>query len=233
MSIGYPRLMSALPDYLRSVPAGREKLPREVREEHKRERVLAAAVKVFAKRGYPGTTVDHIVAAAQCGVGSFYSLFEDKEACFLQAYDRIVEEGRERIEAAVPADAPWGRQAVLALRALLEAIEADPLAARIALVEVQTAGPGALARYEETIDGVIPLLARGREESPVGDELPRRLEEAIAGGLAWFLQQRIVLGEFVGAEAHLKDVLEIVVEPYLGEEATAELRASTAGAATG
>lgn len=214
------------------MPAGREKLPREVREQHQRERVLSAAIEVFAKRGYPGTTVDHIVAAAECGVGSFYSLFRDKEDCFLQVYDRIVEEGRGRIQAAIPPDAPWGKQVAAALQALLEAIEASLLAGRIALVEVQTAGPVALARYEETIDRAIPLLARGREESPVGDELPRRLEEAVVGGLAWFLQQRIVLGEFRGAEAHLGDVLEIVVEPYLGAEATAELLASAAGAAT-
>jgi AcrR family transcriptional regulator len=220
--------MAALPEYLQPLPAGREKLPREVREEHQRDRVLAAAAEVFAKRGYPGTTVDHIVAAAKIGVGSFYSLFEGKEDCFLQVYGQIVAATRERIVAAIPAEAPWRQQACAALRALLDAIEADPLRARIALVEVQTAGSTALARYEETMDSVIPLLGKGRDDSPVADEMPQRLEEAIVGGLAWFLQQRVVMGEFEGAEAHLPDVLEIVVEPYVGEQATAELLAAAA-----
>jgi AcrR family transcriptional regulator len=218
--------MASLPEYLQPVPAGRKKLPREVVEEHQRERVLAAATEVFAKRGYPGTTVDHIVAAAKVGVGSFYALFDGKEDCFLRAYERIVAATWTRIAAAAPSDAPWDQQTCAALRALLEAIEADPLGARVALVEVQTAGPTALDRYEKTIDAVIPLLKRGREESPVADELPPRLEEAILGGFAWFLQQRIVVGEFENAEAHLPDALEIVVEPYLGKQAARTLLGS-------
>lgn len=218
--------MVSLPDHLAAKPAGKHRLPREVMAEHQRERILDAATQVFAKRGYQGTTIDHIVAAAKIGVGSFYELFDNKEDCFLRAYERIVSSTREQIVAAIPAESAWPEQASAALRTLLEAIEAEPLQARVALVEVQTAGQAALARYEETLDEAIPLLARGREASPVAAELPKRLEEAIVGGLAWFLQQRVVLGEFEGAEAHLPDVLEIAVEPYLGEAATAGLLAT-------
>lgn len=222
--------MVSLPDHLQAKPAGRHRLAPEVRAEHQRERVLDAATRVFAKRGFQGTTIDHVVAAAKVGVGSFYALFDDKSDCFVQAYERVVEDARERISAAVPADAEWPEQACAALRAMLEQIEAEPLRARVALVEVQTAGSEALARYEETIDSAIPLLARGREVSPVAAELPPRLEEAIVGGLAWLLQQRLVLGEFEGAEALLPDVLEIAVEPFVGKEVTASLLAGAGGA---
>lgn len=219
--------MAALPEYLQSVPAGREKLPREVMEEHQRDRVLTAAIEVFAKRGYPGTTVDHLVAAAKVGVGSFYSLFDGKEACFLQAYDRIVAEGRAQIGAAVPAEGSWPQQLVACLRALLVLIEAEPLRARVALVEVQTAGAEALAHYEANLEEPASLLRTGREHSPIAAELPASLEFATVGGLVWFLQQRVVLGEFEGVEKHLPDVMEIVVEPYFGESATRELLASS------
>jgi AcrR family transcriptional regulator len=215
--------MVSLPEHLSAKPAGRHRLPREVLAEHQRERILDAATEVFAKRGYQGTTIDNIVAAAKIGVGSFYELFANKADCFVQVYERIVADSRARISAAIPAGAGWPEQALAALRALLEQVEAEPLRARVALVEVQTAGPAALARHEEAIDSVIPLLARGRESSPVASELPPRLEEAIVGGLAWLLQQRVVLGEFEGAEAHLPDLLEIVVEPYVGETITAGL----------
>lgn len=215
--------MVSLPEHLSAKPAGRHRLPREVLAEHQRERILDAATEVFAKRGYQGTTIDNVVAAARIGVGSFYELFANKSDCFVQVYERIVADARERISAAVPAGAEWQTQAIAALRVLLEQIEAEPLRARVALVEVQTAGSAALARYEETIDGVIPLLARGREVSPVAAELPPRLEEAIVGGLAWLLQRRVVLGEFEGAEAHLPDLVEIAVEPYVGKAVTASL----------
>lgn len=222
--------MVSLPEHLSAKPAGRHRLSREVLAEHQRERILDAATEVFAKRGYQGTTIDNVVAAARIGVGSFYELFANKSDCFVQVYERIVADTSERIAVAIPAEAEWPEQACAALRALLEQIEAEPLRARVALVEVQTAGPAALARYEETIDSVIPLLARGREASPVASELPQRLEEAIVGGLAWLLQQRVLLGEFEGVEAHLSDLLEIVVEPYVGEAVTARLLESSKSA---
>ena len=208
-----------------STPVGRDPLPREVLAAHQRERVLAAATEVFAKRGYLGTTVDHVVSAAHIGVGSFYSLFHRKEDCFLAAYDRVAAAGRERMLAAIAPDAPWPQQLAAALRGLLELIEAEPFAARIALVEVQTAGATALAHHERNLDEAAELLRGGRAHSPVADELPATLEFATVGGLTWFLQQRISLGETSDAAKLLPEVLEIVAEPYLGAEATAALLA--------
>lgn len=219
--------MVSLPEHLQAKPAGRHRLPPEVRTEHQRERILDAATAVFAERGYQGTTIDDIVAVAKVGVGSFYELFDGKPGCFVQAYERIVADARKRISAAVPAEAEWPQQACAALRALLALIEAEPVRAKVALVEVQTAGPEALTRHEETVDSVIPLLARGRAANPALAELPSQLEEAIVGGLAWLLQQRLAQGEFEGVEAHLPDVLEIAVVPYVGREATASLLAAS------
>lgn len=219
--------MVSLPEHLQAKPAGRHRLSSEVQAEHQRERVLDAAISVFAERGYQGTTIDNIVAAAKVGVGSFYELFDNKPDCFVQAYERIVADARERILVAIPAGAGWPEQACAALRALLELIEAEPVRAKVALVEVQTAGPEALTRHEETVDSLIPLLARGRAENPALAELPSHLEEAIVGGLAWLLQQRLAQGEFEGAESHLPDVLEIAVVPYTGREAIPSLIAAT------
>lgn len=206
-------------------PVGREQLPREVLAEHQRERILGAAAEVFAKRGYRGTTVDHLVSAAHIGVGSFYALFESKEDCFLAVYDRIVAEGRERIAAALPVDGSWPQRLAAGLRALLEAIEAHPFDARIALIEVQTAGARALSHHERNLDEAAALLRTGRDYSSISAELPTSLEFATIGGLTWFLQQRIAVGEAGSATELLPEVLEIVAEPYLGEAATASLLA--------
>jgi len=219
--------MVSLPEHLQAKPAGRHRLSPEVRAEHQRERILDAAIAVFADRGYQGTTIDNIVAAAKVGVGSFYELFDNKPDCFVQAYTRVVADARAQIAAAIPAGAEWPEQACAALRSLLELIEAEPQRARVALVEVQTAGAEALTRHEETVDSVIPLLARGRAENPELAELPSHIEEAIVGGLAWLLQQRLAQGEFEGAEAYLPDVLEIAVVPYVGREKAASLLAAS------
>jgi AcrR family transcriptional regulator len=217
--------MGALPEHLQPIAVGRRPLEREVYLDHQRDRVLDAATEVFAKRGYRATTVDHIVDAARIGVGTFYGLFGGKEECFLAAYERVLADFQEAILAEVPAEAPFPEQACSALHTLLVQIAANPLRARLALVEVQTAGPQALARYQQTIDALIPELARAREESPFAAELPSRLEEAVIGGLLWYLQQRLQQSELKDPDAHLADVLEIVLEPYLGPEATAALAA--------
>ncbi|HEX6781624.1 MAG TPA: TetR/AcrR family transcriptional regulator [Solirubrobacterales bacterium] len=220
--------MAPLPDHLMPAPSERPPLPREVRIEHQRRSVLDAATEVFAKRGYPGTTVDHIVNGARVGFASFYDLFDGKEDCFLRAYERIVEDAWEQIAAAVPAEASWTEQVCATLRAVLAAIAAAPLEARLALVEVQTAGPRALARYEQTHDAVVPLLRRGRELSPRAAALPATLEEATLGGVAWLLHQRLVMGEVEEIETLYPELVEIVIGPYLGEERTAELIAAPA-----
>jgi AcrR family transcriptional regulator len=218
--------MVSLPDRLMPGPVGRERLSRDVMAEQQRDHVLDAAIGVFAKRGYPATTVDNIVAAARIGVGTFYSFFDGKEDCFLAAYDRVVADARERIAAAIPADASWPEQASAALRSALELIAAEPLRARLVLVESQTAGRAGLARYERTVDELVPLLRRGREHSPFAEELPRTLDVATAGGLLWSLQQRIVLGEAHEVDRFLPDAVEIAIEPYLGPAATERLLAS-------
>ncbi len=221
--------MVSLPEHLQAKPAGRHRLSPEVRTEHQRERVLDAAIGVFAERGFQAATIDDVVAAAKIGVGSFYDLFDNKADCFVQAYERIVAEARMRIAAAVASEAGWPEQACAALRALLELIEAEPAPAKVALVEVQTAGPEALTRHEEMVESVIPLFVRGRAENPALAQLPElssHLEEAIVGGLVWLLQQRLAQGEFEGVDAHLPDLLELAVVPYVGREAIASLIAA-------
>jgi AcrR family transcriptional regulator len=217
--------MASLPEHLMPEPVGRDRLPREVRSAHQRDRVLAGAVEVFAKRGYPGTTVDHIVSAARIGVGSFYALFDGKEDCFVAAYERIADECRERIAAGQAREAAWAERIAVGLRTLLALIEEQPFAARVALVEVQAAGAAALSRHERNLDEIAAFLRRGREHSPIADELPQTLEVATVGGLTWLLQQRIAAGDPADAGELFPEVLEIVTEPYLGTAATRELAA--------
>lgn len=222
--------MANLPDSLSPRPVGRQRIPREVMDEHQRERIIDAAIGVFAKRGYKGTTIDHIVAASHVGVGSFYALFEGKEDCFLRSYDRIVSTASEQIAAAAPAAAPWPERVCAGLRSLLELIAAEPLSARIALVEVQTAGPPALTRYQVTLDDAIATIRDGRELFPRADELPPTLEEAAVSGVAWLLHQQLVMGEVKGIGQLFPDLVAILLEPYVGKAGTERLIAASLAA---
>src|ERR687888_2561811 len=87
-----------------------------------RKRVLAAAAKVFARRGYHQATVDEIASEAGFTIGALYSNFAGKEELFLALADRQVE---ERVaEVASMGDAAEGdepnKETAERLRAFLE-----------------------------------------------------------------------------------------------------------------
>ena len=212
--------MARLPQHLAKRPVGRERLSREELGRHQRRNIIEAATGVFAKRGYQASTVENIAAAAKIAVGSFYLHFANREDCLLGAYELVVGEAREQIAVAVAAESGWPAQALAALHELLALIAARPLAARLALVEIQTGGPVALERYGETLEFVIASLEGGRKVATVDPPPPATQEMATANGLAWLLAQRLLHGEAKDIEGLFGQMAEVVLEPYLGAAQT-------------
>jgi AcrR family transcriptional regulator len=192
-----------------------------------RERLFAATVELVAKRGYRNTSIDQIAAAAGIGRDAFHEHYAGKEECFLAAYDRIVEESASALALAASAAGEWPQQMAAALARLLDLIVADPWRARIALVEVQAAGPQAYARYGATVDLVAPRLREGRAYGGTAAALSETLEEAVLGGIAWIIQQRLLRGELNETEPLLGEAIQIAVGPYLGDREAKRLAAAT------
>jgi AcrR family transcriptional regulator len=208
--------MADLPEHLRGSAMGRERVSREVLSAHQRERVIAAAIPVFAKRGYQGTTVDDLLAAGRVGVGNFYSLFEGKEDCFLAAFDLVVGRGREAITEATGAADGWAEQTYLGLRSLLATMLAEPLEGRLVLLEAQSAGPVAVSRYNALMDEALAWLSGGRKVG--GSELPPSYEQAAVSGLAFYLQQCVLDPRSHEVEGLLAETSALLLEPVIGRE---------------
>lgn len=81
----------------RTTPATQE------RKDAKRRRIVEAAGKVFARRGYAGTAVKDIAGQARVSVGSVYSYFAGKEAVFGALFDEMSARMDETIDRAVAA----------------------------------------------------------------------------------------------------------------------------------
>jgi AcrR family transcriptional regulator len=222
--------MASLPDHLSSKPVGREPLSPAIREAHQRDRVLLAATEVFAKRGFRATTVDHIVAAAKIGVGSFYGLFEGKDDCFLQLFDQIVAGAEEQIAAAVSDDRSWSERVCLGLRVALEVVATDPRRAGIVIVQAHSAGDAVEARYAATLERLTDILRGGRSLDANGAKLPDGFEHATVAGVAWLLYQRLAVGDPVDASELFPETVRIVVAPYVGEAVAEQLIADQARA---
>jgi AcrR family transcriptional regulator len=92
--------------------------------------VVAAAAKVFARRGYHKATVDEIATEAGYTIGAIYSNFDGKEELFLALADRQVEDRVSEIGAvaeAAEARADPGSEAAAQFRAFLESDPDWPL----------------------------------------------------------------------------------------------------------
>jgi AcrR family transcriptional regulator len=205
-----------LPRQLSREALGGERLSREALVAYQRDRILDAAVGVFAKRGYQQTTVENIVAAAKGSVGGFYQHFENREDCFLSVFDLVVAQARERVGSASAGAEGWAAQAYMGLATMLELTVSEPMAARIVLIEAQTAGREATARYRSLCDEAAAWLEGGREHYGAAATLPGTFEQAAVSGTAYFLHQRLLAGEPDEPADLLAETSQIVLGPIVG-----------------
>jgi AcrR family transcriptional regulator len=73
------------------------KAARQRRAQQTRDRLLAAAARAFAERGYAGGTTNHIAAEAGMSVGSLYRYYPNKDALLAELMRAHVAEGTEAI----------------------------------------------------------------------------------------------------------------------------------------
>ena len=111
------------------------------------DRLLAAARELIGTQGFPATSVERICATAKVSTRNFYELYDNKESIFLDLYEGILAHSRDRaIASLAETTGRHMRERVpAALLAYLGPMIEDPLAARIAFVEIM----GASQRLEE------------------------------------------------------------------------------------
>lgn len=218
----YPESVRALPGKESRQPPGAEPVSRDAAAADQRRRILEAAAELVAERGYQATTIEMIVRRARVGYATFYKNFADKEECYLALFDAAIERTMQRVEDAYERETgPWPDKVGAALGVLFEDIAANPKVAHACLVEALTAGPKAVARHETALKRFGPLLRPGRELNPRKAELPETLEDTLAGGVLWVVNQRLIGGEVDKLRALLPETLEFLLRPYVGEEEAA------------
>jgi AcrR family transcriptional regulator len=114
------------------------------RRAQRRERLLTTATELFTTRGYAGTSIERICAAAHVSIRAFYEEFEGREALLIALHNEVARSGMEAAFGVLgdPAtESADTRSRITALtRAYVAGVTADPAATRIAFVEVIGAG---------------------------------------------------------------------------------------------
>ena len=72
---------------------------REERKAQNRAKLLVAARKVFAEKGYGEATARDIVRETDLATGTFYNYFNDKQDAFMALLDEMGEKGRALVRA--------------------------------------------------------------------------------------------------------------------------------------
>lgn len=202
-------------------PRGRHRLPAEVVARSQRERLLEAAIRVVAAKGYAATTIGDLTAEAGVSRTTFYELFEDKEACFLAAYDSAVDALARQVTSAYEAEERWPARAAAGLGALLEALAAEPQLARLSLVDVGGAGPAAQRRFRNAVRRLTPLFDEGRDFAAGGRGLPANTSRMAIGGVTGLIAEELVAGRAEQLPDLLSDALFATLVPYIGPSAAA------------
>jgi AcrR family transcriptional regulator len=186
-----------------------------------RRRILEAMIETVASRGYDRTTLTRVLQSAQVSEGVFDEHFSDKSDCFMQALEDLI--GGAEIVAIDLFHEPtaWPEQVRIALQRLLRALARNPGAARVAFVEVLSAGPHAHERHRSALALFTALIERGRSMSMSTDHLPPQTSEAIVGGIVEILRRRVLEGDIAELPALHKDLTYFALLPYLEHERAA------------
>lgn len=191
-----------------------------------RARALEAMARITAARGYDSTSVGDVLDRAEISQAEFDAMFDGKEACFLEAYDAVVDVLVAHVSVAyeTAAGEPWPDRVVAGLRALVELMAAEPEIARMAIVEATAIGEDARIRYRAALGRFVHFLEQGREVSPRGNELPGETARFAIGGATSIIFSEIRAGRGAELPRILPDLVFAVTMPYLGvEEAEAEM----------
>ena len=159
MSVNAPTIFGELG----ALPRGPHGLDREAVAAQQRTRVMAAFTALLAEEGWAGTTITATARRAGVSPNVFYAHFADKQECLFAAYEVFASALLTRMAAEVTPETGWSDFVESTLDAYLGGLDADRLATRAFLIEMDAAGPEARRRRREAYRG-FALLLRERHE---------------------------------------------------------------------
>lgn len=182
----------------------------------KRDRILLAAVKVFARNGFHATRVSEVAKAAGVADGTIYLYFDSKESLLVSLFEDRVEKLLTFMREELPKkpDAPARLRAVIDMQLGLLEGERD-LAEVITVILRQSTRlmkEFAAPRFTEYLDAIAKIVAEGQSSGAFRQDVsPHIAARAVFGALdgitlTWALG-RAEAGALNRAAGQLADIL--------------------------
>ena len=147
----------------RRLPTGTHGLdPAEVQRDQ-RERLRRAMVELIARRGYPAVRILDVTKLARVSRPTFYVLYADKEALFLEAYEDIAGRAASLVMKAYDAGVPREERDAEAIRSVCALAAAEPEAMSLWALGAFGAGAKALERRNEITEKLEGVISSSRD----------------------------------------------------------------------
>jgi AcrR family transcriptional regulator len=176
---------------VRELPRRAHDLPARTVRASQRWRLLEAVTEAVARGGYAAASVADVIAIAGVSRKTFYEHFDDKEDCFLAAYDVMSARFAEALAGTGKSAGDAAARTEARVRSYVRGMAREPAMARAFIVEVLGAGPRALTRRERVNARFAELLLG----ESIGDALVRK---AVLGGVNDVVAGALLSGD--GAE---------------------------------
>lgn len=200
-----------------------------------REKIVAAARKLFAERGFDAATLRDIAKEAGLALATLFSHFQDKRDLIYLIFDEEIDSLTDR---ALAAPRPWQTfiQKVLAVTEFhFRSLAAEPVLSRILLSEILQETPGTylerhLAMRARFIIGLEQLV---RDAQASGELKPQPEPQVIAqtiffaysGAARWWIASPVP--EWRVGQSQFEEVLQILTQGIGQSEAKSRAKAGT------
>jgi AcrR family transcriptional regulator len=185
-----------------------------------RERLLKAAVSVFAEEGFSAATTSGIMDRSGASYVTFRKYAGDKEGCFRVVFDQALADLRERLELAGPRGNDWRDRLRLVLKELIAFVGWKPDMARLLFVVSRETPLAERLRREELVGELSARLA-----SWARFEAGRPLSPAVVRGIVGALETMLYFHLLKSADAESADLLPAMLSMvlmYVDDDAPAE-----------
>jgi AcrR family transcriptional regulator len=142
-------------------------------------------VELAANSGYQAVSIAQVSSLARVSSATFYQQFESKDDCFVAAYRDIAERVLSQMQPVerdpLSSEEDWAQAARSAIGRLLNAVQRDPLGARVLYIESMAGGPGVVEAGAPVLEEFERRTQNFLDSTPQGTSVIDLPVEALVG----------------------------------------------------
>jgi AcrR family transcriptional regulator len=174
--------------------------------------MLHSAVAIIAEDGYGRMSVARVTNRARVSRRTFYDVFNDREDCFLAAFDSALARVEERVRIACEGvNGGWRERTRAGLGAVLVCLDEQPGMRSLLVFDPLSAGPRVLKRRGEVLKGLGVAVQDGAPRS-----LPPLIGEGVIGAVFGLVHARLLTRPSGSLLEQLSVLMGVIVLAFEG-----------------